>query len=63
MQANFNPDYCSGIIYKQKNIETDKKINSSNKTNKPLLSGSDKKDYNTFKETSNININLNLKSI
>lgn len=54
MQANYNPYYFSGLL---KEKEKEKKnansnINSnlnSNSARKPLLTGSDKKLYNTFK--------------
>jgi hypothetical protein len=46
MQANYNPYYFSGLLKEKEKI---KKNTNSNSARKPLLTGSDKKLYNTFK--------------
>ena len=54
MQANYNPYYFSGLLKekekRKKNTNSNLNSNSnSNSARKPLLTGSDKKLYNTFK--------------
>ncbi len=54
MQANYNPYYFSGLLKekekekKKASLNTNSNLNS-NSARKPLLTGSDKKLYNTFK--------------
>ena len=54
MQANYNPYYFSGLLKekekekKNASLNTNSNINS-NSARKPLLTGSDRKSYYTFK--------------
>ena len=54
MQANYNPYYFSGLLKekekekKKASLNTNSNLNSKS-SRKPLLTGSDRKLYNTFK--------------
>lgn len=52
MQANFNPYYFSGLLKEKEKEKKNASLNTnlnSNSARKPLLTGSDKKSYYTFK--------------
>ena len=50
MQANYNPYYFSGLLKEKEKEKKNASLNTdSNSARKPLLTGSDKKSYYTFK--------------
>ena len=52
MQANFNPYYFSGLLKEKEKEKKNASLNTNSNSNtarKPLLTGSDRKSYYTFK--------------